>query len=78
MSELYKKYMSLKMQDSEKLYLFKSGIFYIFIDEDAKLMSKKLNLKLSNLNPLILKCGFPISAFEKYIDLINKTDYSYK
>ena len=78
MSKLYQKYMSLKMQDSETLYLFKSGIFYIFLDEDAKLIHSKLNLKLTNLNSMVVKCGFPISKIDKYINLINEIGYSFK
>lgn len=33
MSKLYQTYVALKVQDSTQLYLFKSGIFYIFLDE---------------------------------------------
>ena len=36
MSKLYKNYISLKIQDSSKFYLFKVGIFYIFIDKTKK------------------------------------------
>lgn len=78
MSKLYQKYVSLKIQNSNKLYLFKSGIFYIFIDEDAKLMSSILNLKLTNLNPMILKCGFPASKIEKYSELIKAANFSFE
>ena len=35
MSKLYKSYINLKEQDSNYVYIFKSGMFYIFIDEDA-------------------------------------------
>ena len=78
MSRLYKTYMSLKIQNSKQLYLFKCGIFYIFLHEDAKIMSKILNLKLTNLNSVIVKCGFPVSKLDKYISLIKKTNYSIK
>lgn len=78
MSKLYQKYMSLKMLDSNKLYLFKSGIFYIFIDEDAKIMSPILNLKLTNLNSVIVKCGFPTSQIDKYSRLIKLSGHSFK
>ena len=44
MSKLYKKYLELKKTDSSKIYLFKSGLFYIFIEDDAYIMSKFLNL----------------------------------
>lgn len=58
MSKLYEKYKNLKSENATKLYLFKSGIFYIFLDEDAIKMSNLLNLKLTNLNETIVKCGF--------------------
>ena len=66
MSKLYQTYVALKVQDSTQLYLFKSGIFYIFLDDDAKLISSLFNLKLTNLNSAIMKCGFPTSQLEKY------------
>ncbi len=50
MSKLYDIYSSLKSNEpkSDKtLYLFKSGIFFILIDEDAKIASKILNLKIT-------------------------------
>ena len=56
MSKLYEKYKSLKENDNSKLYLFKSGIFYIFLEEDAKKMSSFFNLKLSKLNETVVKC----------------------
>ena len=49
-SKLYANYVSLKIKSPYKKYLFKSGIFYIFIDDDAKELHKLLNLKLGNLN----------------------------
>lgn len=60
MSKLYEKYSQLKRLDSSKYYLFQSGIFYIFIDQDAIFMSSALNLKLTHLNNEILKCGFSV------------------
>lgn len=72
MSKLYEKYKSLKAKDSSKLYLFKSGIFYIFLDEDAKLISNKLGLKLTNLNDTVLKCGFPVSNISKYSNIFKE------
>lgn len=78
MSKLYQKYLTLKEQNPKQLYLFKSGIFYIFLDEDAKLMSPILNLKLTNLNSVILKCGFPVSQLNKYANLIKKNHFSFK
>ena len=75
MSKLYEKYKILKLENPSKLYLFKSGIFYIFLDEDAIKMSKLLNLKLTNLNETILKCGFPVKNVDKYLKLIKLNNY---
>ncbi len=75
MSKLYEKYQKLKKENPSILYLFKSGIFYIFLEDDAKKMSSFLNLKLTNLNETVLKCGFPINNLAKYSDLIKKGGY---
>lgn len=75
MSKLYKRYLLLKEQNPSILYLFKSGIFYIFLDEDAKKMSSLLNLKLANLNESVQKCGFPINNLTKYSSLIQSAGY---
>lgn len=68
MSKLIKMYKNLKTQNSEKIYLFKSGIFYIFLDEDAREMSKALDFKLTNLNDEFVKCGFP-TMFLQFMNL---------
>ena len=47
--KLYDKYKYLKKIDSNKNYLFKSGNFYIFLDEDAKVISSVTTLKLTML-----------------------------
>ena len=76
MSKLYKKYILLKINNSKKLYLFKCGIFYIFIDEDAKVMSKELNLKLIPLDSVIMKCGFPVNSSDKYFNILKNLNYN--
>ena len=81
MSKLYDIYSSLKNNEpkSDKtLYLFKSGIFFILIDEDAKIASKILNLKITFLTENIVKCGFPISSLEKYSSIIQHTYYIFQ
>ena len=75
MSNLYKRYLSLKIENSDNFYLFENGIFYIFLDDDAKIMAKALNLKLSNLNSSIVKCGFPTSHLDKYLTRLKNLDY---
>lgn len=80
MSKIYNIYKNLKCNESSKnnLYLFKSGIFFIFIDEDARIASNLLGLKIGKLNDSIVKCGFPISSLEKYSKLLSNTTYSLK
>ncbi len=76
MSKLYKNYVLLKINNPQKIYLFKSGIFCIFLDEDAKEMSKILKLKLGFLNHDIVKCGFPYNSLDKYMAILNNLNYS--
>lgn len=78
MSKLINIYKQLKQQDNETLYLFKSGIFYIFLDEDAKKISQEIDLKLTKLNDTFVKCGFPATAIDKYFNLLNSTSYKIK
>ncbi len=78
MSKIYNKYIELKSSPNYKnntLYLFKSGIFFIFIDNDAKIIANLLNLKLSNLTDSVLKCGFPCNSLQKYMNLLKNTPY---
>ena len=72
MSKLMKQYNELKKEDASSIYLFRVGIFYNIINEDAKIINEKLGLKLTDLGPNISKCGFPISQLDKYIILLNK------
>ena len=78
MSKLYEKYKSFKKLDNQTIYLFKSGIFYIFLSNDAILMSQLLNLKLTNLNSNILKCGFPQNSIDRYLYKIECLGYNLK
>ena len=71
MSKLYNIYLEEKKKNSDILLLFKSGIFYIAIAEDAIKLSNLLHLKLTNLNDTIQKCGFPCSSSNKYFHLFN-------
>ena len=71
MSKLYSKYLELKSIDENKMYLFESGKFYVFIDEDAKNINKITTLKLTNLTNDIVKCGFPSNSLNKYLEIFN-------
>jgi DNA mismatch repair ATPase MutS len=76
LSKLYNTYLALKKQDSQTIYLFKSGIFFIAIDDDARTLSNAFDFKLSNLNNDILKCGFPCSSFYKYHSLFQSHNFT--
>ena len=47
MSKLYNNYLALKKENESTLFLFKSGIFYIFLDEDATKISNILGVSKS-------------------------------
>ena len=55
MSKLYMNYLKNKNVDKDKYYLFRSEMFYIFIDEDAKNICEYVPLKITNLNKDIVK-----------------------
>lgn len=78
MSKLLKQYEQLKKENASCVYLFRVGIFYNILNEDAKLISEKLNLKITDLGPNIFKCGFPVSQLDKYILLLNNLEIKYK
>ena len=78
MSKLLKQYEQLKKEDASSIYLFRIGIFYNIINEDAKIINEKLGLKITDLGPSIFKCGFPVSQLDKYILLLNNMKIKYK
>lgn len=78
MSKLLTTYTNLKKQDNETFYLFKIGLFYNFINEDASIMSNLLHLKITNLSPAIIKCGFPNNSFDKYMKILLSLPYKIK
>lgn len=80
MSKLYDVYCYLKKSSKEDnvLYLFKSGIFLLFIDKDAIIASDILGLKLTNLTNDVVKCGFPATSLEKYSRILSHCNYSVK
>lgn len=78
MSKLLKQYEDLKKKDSEKIYIFKVGIFYNILNEDARIVSNAIGLKLTDLGPNIIKCGFPIAKLEKYTQLLKSKDLKFE
>lgn len=78
MSKLLNNYNELKKKDASIIYLFRVGIFYNILNEDAKLLNRELGLKITNLSPEIIKCGFPINSLNKYIEKLNKKQLKYE
>lgn len=65
--KLYEKYKELKEQNSSKMYLFRNGNFYIFLDKDADKINEYVVLKKTNFTKTIQKCGFPVNSKEAYL-----------
>lgn len=78
MSKLLNQYESFKKIDPSYIYIFRVGIFYNILNEDAKIINEKLNLKITNLSPEIFKCGFPVSTLDKYKKILNEKGIKYK
>lgn len=78
MSKLHNAYLSMKKSDKDTIILFKSGMFYILLENDARLVSSILNLKLTQLNQDIVKCNFHVNSLDKYLKLLNKHNLNVK
>lgn len=86
MSKIYAKYLELKEKNPNKLYLFKSGKFYIFIADDCDKINEYMVLKKVKFCNETYKCGFPENVLEDYlrvfsnhkldIELVENTDIS--
>lgn len=75
MSKLYNTYLKLKKTNEETIYLFKNGIFFIALDDDAYTLSKIFNFKLTNLTDTVVKCGFPVNSLSKYRTLLEHANF---
>lgn len=71
MSQIYDKYSKLKAKDSETLYLFRSGNFYIFIGDDAEKINEYVVLKKTSFCKEAMKCGFPIGSLDEYLKVFS-------
>ena len=67
MSKIYNKYLELKREDSDKLYLFHSGKFYIFIADDVDRINQYVVLKKTKFTKEVNKCGFPDNCYDDYM-----------
>ncbi len=78
MSKLYSEYTKLKCSNKDKLYLFKNGIFYIALQDDAKKLSQIFDFKITNLNENVVKCGFPLKRLDHYINLLKQNEIDFE
>lgn len=78
MSKLLDQYNTLKKNDNNCLYLIRVGIFYNIINEDAKVASEMLGLKITSLGPNIYKCGFPYQQIQKYTKFLDDKKIKYQ
>lgn len=67
----------LQIKDKGYIILANAGNFYIARGKDALLLNEILGLKLSCLECEICKVGFPKNSLEKYMQKLEKKDYSY-
>lgn len=67
----------LQIKNKGKIVICNCGNFYISVGKDAILLNQLLNLKLSCFKPEVCKIGFPITALEKYTELICQRKYSF-
>lgn len=69
---MYNKYLELKDKDSNKIYLFKVGAFYIFLEDDAIEINRLVGFKITNFGNNNIKCGFPINSYDKYMKIFER------
>ena len=78
MSKLYARYSDLKKKEPDFVYLFKVGISYIALEDDAVKLSECLKLNLGKLNEHVAKAGFPVSKLDHYIRLLQLLNIPFK
>lgn len=66
MSKIIEKYNELKEKNNNKMYMFKSGKFYIFIKDDCDRINEYVVLKKTKFSNTY-KCGFPDIALDDYL-----------
>lgn len=58
--------------------MFKVGIFYIFLENDARNISNVTTLKLVMHSKNNVKCGFPENSLDKYLNLFERLNIDVK
>ena len=78
MSKILNEYNIKKKENPENIYIFRSGIFYYALNEDAKKLNSSIGLKITSLSPEIIKCGFPVSSLDKYTKKFDNLQLKYQ
>jgi DNA mismatch repair ATPase MutS len=71
MSKIYEKYLELKSNNKDKMYLFHCGKFYIFVGDDVDKINNYIVLKKVPFCKETDKCGFPDSSLNDYLRVFN-------
>ena len=71
MSRIYNKYIKLKEQNKDTMYLFRNGNFYIFLKEDAERINEYDVLKKTKFCKDAKKCCIPFSSIEEYMHVFH-------
>ena len=70
MSPMMKQYLEIKAQNPDALLFFRLGDFYELFFDDAKLVSKELDLtltgKICGMEERAPMCGVPFHSYESY------------
>ena len=78
-SPMMEHYLSLKEQNPDSLLFYRLGDFYELFMDDAKIVSKELNLvltaKAAGNNEKVPMCGVPFHAASTYIERLVKAGY---
>lgn len=78
MSKIIDLYNDLKKSNNTKIFAFKIGSFFNFYNEDAKLVSELLNLKITAFTNVDFKCGFPVNSKENKFEILDKNNINYE
>ena len=74
-SPMMKQYLDIKQKNKDKLLLFRVGDFFELFFDDAKIVSRELNLTLTSRSNKIPMCGVPHRAIESYIAKLIQKGY---
>lgn len=78
MSEYSTLYNFLKNDNTETVYIFHTGNFFNFVNDDANFINKELGLNITKWGNTMIKCGFPSVALENYLKKLKEKNIDYQ